>query len=113
MNIKGGEISNVETHACGTTGNSSGEVCSGPVKHGHEIVADGFYTGGCEIFQALLVVGDVSAPVALVFLDVLGDRQAFDDFPGKARGSAVGPSANLGLTLGDLLGGPDGPIGNV
>ena len=53
------------------------------------------------------------APIALLLLDVLADREAFYDIPGEAGGSSVLAGGDLGMAPGDLFLGPHHAIRDV
>ena len=107
MDVEGGEVDQVEAHAGAAMVDAVGEVRARPVENRHEIVADRFQAAFGQVGEALFVVGDVAAPVALLLLDVFRNGQAFDHLPGQAGWTAVLHPADLVLTLADILRGPD------
>ena len=60
------------------------QVGAGPVEHGHEVVANGMDTLGCEVAQALLVNINLFIAVGTSILDCFGHGQRLDDAPTHA-----------------------------
>jgi hypothetical protein len=113
MDVEGCEIIDVEAHARAAIGHGPAQIGARPIENGHEIIADHLHAAIGEITHGNLVVGDVLAPVALLLLDVLADRQALHHIPGQARWRAIFARGNLGIAPVDLFPGPHHPIGNM
>ena len=83
--VEGGKLVRVEAQRPPATRLHRVQFGAGPVKDGHEVVADDGHTAGGEIAQGLPVVGEQRLEVALTELDRLGHRQALHNAPAEAQ----------------------------
>ena len=61
-----------------------GEVCSGPVEHGHEVVANGVYALFAQVLEAHLVVFYELVAVGSCIFDTFAHGQTFHHAPTHA-----------------------------
>ena len=87
VDVEGSKSWIVKAHAGATMRQAPGQIGSCPIQNGHEIVAgrlNATASGISQVLQTDLVIGNVFAPVALLFLDIFGNRQAFHHLPCQA-----------------------------
>ena len=108
VQIEDGEIDQVEDHRPAAAFGRRAQIGPRPVEDRHEIVADRFDAAGGEVGEAFGIARNVAAPVAAPRLDGLGNGQALDHLPGKARRRAVRVGRDLALALFDCGDRPDG-----
>ena len=109
VDVKGRKVDQIESHAQRPIWPGPFQIGPGPIEHGHEVIADHFDPGIGKVVQAGLPVGDVRPPLALLFLDRLGYRQAFHYLPRQPGRGAIFHPADQRLPGGDFIGGPHGP----
>ena len=81
MDVKGGEVDKIEPHAGGAIGQSPRQIGAGPVQHRHKVITNHLNPRLGDVGQAGFPVGNMVAPSALLFPDVLRHRQAFHHVP--------------------------------
>ena len=81
MNVEGREIHHVKAHAFAAIRQPPRQIGAGPVKDGHEVVAQHLDPAGREIAQAFLPCRDIDADITALAFDVFGNGQALDHFP--------------------------------
>src|SRR5690606_28155762 len=81
INVVSGEIAHLKTQCLAFVGQAITEVGASPIHHGHKVVTDIKNTGGGDIADRLLVVGNILAVIASTRLDVVMQWNAFNYGP--------------------------------
>src|SRR5690606_1386175 len=84
--VVSGEIAHLKTQCLAFVGQAITEVGASPIHHGHKVVTDIKNTGGGDIADRLLVVGNILAVIASTRLDVVMQWNAFNYGPLQAVG---------------------------